>query len=346
MKKFAALLKATALLVIVVLLRTPVIAQGKEVDFSALVWKVKAQADVPAVDKIGSVGYDAGSWVTGIVPGTVFAAYVAAGLEKDPNFGDNIYKVDKAKYDRNFWYRTIFRVPADFTRNKIWLDFKGINRKAEIYLNGVKIGALDGFMQRGAFDITGEVKRNAENVLTVLVYWPKTPLANYSSPTYLSSAGWDWMPYVPGLNMGITDKVSLSNTGDLTIHDPWVQAKLPTNARADLSINVEVQNNSAGSREGTIKGVITPGNLVFSKKVSFNAEGKTTIRLDKRDCPQLTINSPALWWPNGYGEAHLYTCKLSLLVGDSVSDEQKVSFGIKRYDYDTIGNVLHIAING
>jgi hypothetical protein len=61
---------------------------------------------------------------------------VAAGLEKDPNFGDNIYKVDKKKYDRNFWYRTEFKVPASFTKEKIWLNFKGINRKAEIYLNG------------------------------------------------------------------------------------------------------------------------------------------------------------------------------------------------------------------
>ncbi len=345
-KDFASLLKAAVLLVTGSVLSYPIIAQVNEVNLSTLVWKVKAQADVPAADKIGSADYDTGGWVTGIVPGTVFASYVAAGLEKDPNFGDNIYKVDKAKYDRNFWYRTTFSVPAAFTKNKIWLNFKGINRKAEIYLNGAKIGGLDGFMQRGAFDITNLVNRKTENVVTVLVYWPRTPLANYSSPTYLSSAGWDWMPYVPGLNMGITDRVSLSNTGDLTIHDPWVQAKLPTNARADLSINVEVQNNSAGSREGYLKGVITPGNIVFSKKVFLNADSKTTVRLGKPDFPQLTINSPKLWWPNGYGEPNLYTCKVSLQMGDSVSDEQNVTFGIKRYDYDTIGNVLHVGING
>src|SRR5882757_8758726 len=161
-KNFASLLKAIALLITGSVLRYPVIAQVNDVNLSTLVWKVKAQADVPAADKIGSAGYDTGSWVTGIVPGTVFASYVAAGLEKDPNFGDDIYKVDKAKYDRNFWYRTTFPVPAAFTKNKIWLNFKGINRKAEIFLNGVKIGDLDGFMQRGAFDITGEVNRKSE----------------------------------------------------------------------------------------------------------------------------------------------------------------------------------------
>src|SRR5260221_6596336 len=91
------------------------------------------------------IGRDSG-WVDAIVPGTVFASYVAAGLEKDPNFGDNIYKVERARYDRNFWYRTSFATPA--AGDRVWLNFKGINRKAEIYLNGVRIRELDRLMQR------------------------------------------------------------------------------------------------------------------------------------------------------------------------------------------------------
>jgi hypothetical protein len=349
-KNFTPIFKVTILLLISLLFGYRAIAQTNTVYLNntpAQVWKVKAQADIDvAADKLSAPGYNTANWVTAVVPGTVFTSYVAAGLEKDPNFGDNIYKVDRAKYDRNFWYRTTFAVPASFTKNKIWLNFKGINRKADIYLNGKEIGNLDGFMQRGAFDITSLVNPNTENVLCVLVYWPKTPLANYSSPTYLSSAGWDWMPYVPGLNMGITDKVYLSNTGDLTIHDPWVQAKLPTNARADLSIAVEVKNNSAVSQQAYLKGVINPGNITFTQKVSVNANSKTDIKLDKGQFAQLAINSPRLWWPNGYGEPNLYTCKLSLMVGNEVSDVQNVQFGIKRYDYDTIGHVLHLAING
>jgi hypothetical protein len=311
----------------------------------ASVWKVKAQSDVTG-GAAGSTGSDTANWVSAIVPGTVFASYVAAGLEKDPNFGDNIYKVDRSKYDRNFWYRTTFSVPASFTKHTVWLNFKGVNRKAEVFLNGTKLGELDGFMQRGAFDVTSLVRGHAENTLTVLVYWPKTPLANYSSPTYLSSAGWDWMPYVPGLNMGITDKVFLSNTDDLTIHDPWVQAKLPTNARADLSVSAELRNNSGHKVQGSVSGVIMPGNISFSKKVEIAPNSKTSFHVDKIDFPQLSVNSPKLWWPNGSGDPNLYTCKLTLTVDDKVSDEQILKFGIKRYDYDTIGNVLHLFING
>lgn len=36
------------------------------------------------------------------------------------------------------------------------------------------------------------------------------------------------MPYVPGLNSGITDKVFLTNTGTATLIDPWIRTNLPT----------------------------------------------------------------------------------------------------------------------
>lgn len=307
-------------------------------------WKVKPESEVNG--NVTSVDYNTGDWVNAVVPGTAFSSYVAAGLEKDPNFGDNIYKVDKAKYDCNFWYRTEVTIPLNYGQKDIWLNFDGVNRKADVYFNGVLLGKLDGFMQRGKFNITKLAKRNATNVLAVLVYLPQQPLANVGSPDYVSAAGWDWMPYVPGLDMGITDKVFLSNSDDLTISDPWIRSNLPTNARADLAISLDVKNASAESKEGVIKGLITPGNIEFSEKVTVNGNGISHIEMDKRTIAQLVINSPKLWWPNGYGDPNLYNCKLSLMVNNEVSDIKNIKFGIKKYTYDTVGSVLHLFVNG
>ena len=69
-------------------------------------------------------GYQHPKAVKAIVPGTVFTSYVTAGLEKDPNFGDNIQKVARKKYDRSFWYRTEFKIPADFDKEIIWLNYE------------------------------------------------------------------------------------------------------------------------------------------------------------------------------------------------------------------------------
>jgi len=308
------------------------------------IWYVKAQAEVS--DYAAGVNISPQSWTPAIVPGTVFSAFVAAGIEKDPNFGDNINKVDRMKYDRNFWYRTEFQIPADYLQKNIWLNFDGVNRKAEIYLNGKLLGTLDGFMARGRFDITGIVQKAGKNILSVLVQPPIQPLANVGSPNYVSSAGWDWMPYVPGLNSGITDKVYLSSSGGLTLRDPWVRTELPTNARADVSVAMQVKNNSEKDLDGMLEGTIMPGNVTFSQKVHVNHGNLADVKLSKRDFEQLMINNPKLWWPNGYGDPNLYNLNLKLTVGNDVSDERNIKFGIKRYSYDTIGHVLHIAING
>jgi len=310
-------------------------------------WKLKPQSEL-GNDSVNAFkpGYANTNWIEATVPGTVFTSYVNAGLEKDPNFGDNIYNVDRTKYNRNFWYRTEFRVPENFTKERIWLNFRGVNRRGQIYLNGVKIGVLDGFMDKGKFDITGRVLKKALNVLALLVSVPEPPMSNYASPTYVSSGGWDWMPYVPGLNSGITDKVFLSNTGNVVLEDTWIRTILPTNARADLSIAVGVRNASGEYVQGELTGLIQPGNIVFTKKVNVEANRSVELKLDKKEFDRLSVDHPQLWWPNGYGQPNLYTCDLSLKIGNQVSDIKKITFGIKQYTYDSIGGVLHVSING
>ena len=115
----------------------------------------------------------------------------------------------RSKYDRDFYYRNHFVLPQQMQDGRVWLCMNGVNRYAEVELNGMVLGQLDGFMERGRYDITRLVDRKGENLLRVKVSIPRMPLANQGSPNYLSSGGWDWMPYVPGLNSGITDKVWL-----------------------------------------------------------------------------------------------------------------------------------------
>ena len=120
-------------------------------------------------------GYRPAAWVKAQVPGTVFGSYVQAGLEKEPTYADNIYKVDKAKYDRNFWYRTEFTAPASYRAGRVWLNFDGVNRDADVYVNGKSVGGMRGFMQRGRFDVTGVVHPGGRNALAVLDPCPFSP---------------------------------------------------------------------------------------------------------------------------------------------------------------------------
>ncbi len=300
------------------------------------------------------------SWINAQVPGTVFNSYVLAGKEKDPNFGDNIWNVDKTRYDRNFWYRADFSVPASYSSGHTWLNLDGVNRDADVFVNGTKVGSMHGFFQRGRFDVTAQVHVGGQNSLAVLDYVPvmavppvkpgeKIPEKyheNFTSPAFICSTGWDWMPRVPGLNMGIYKDVYLTHTGDVSIIDPWIRSDLPTGGGADLAVQTDVENHSAAPVEGKLVGDIEPGGIRFSTPVSLKANETKTVRLTQETVAALHLQNPRLWWPNGYGDPNLYTCHFEFRAGDAVSDQKDVTFGIKKYTYTTTDDMLRFYING
>lgn len=312
-------------------------------------WFVRAQAEIGAGEAlIHQPAAETKGWVPALVPGTVFGSFVAAGLEADPNFADNIQRVDSAKYERPFWYRTEFAIPAGFSRGRVWLNLLGANRDAEVFLNGRRLGELRGIVQRGRFDITACARPAGErNVLAVLVTPPQLPISNGASPTYGSSGGWDWMPRVPGLNGGLQDDVFLTTTGEVSVVDPWIRAELPRLDLARLTLQVELSNSSDREQKGVLAGRILPGDIRFELPVTLAPRETHPFTLDHQGFPALALANPALWWPNGYGEPQLYNCELRFVAaGGAESDVRQVPFGVRRLEVDTSTKAMRILVNG
>lgn len=320
-------------------------------------WKLAPQNDVAfTAEQISKAGFSTGNWINAVVPGTVFHSYVVAGKESNPDYADNIYKVDKAKYNRPFWYRAEFLAKGFDAEKRIWLNFNGINKRAEIYFNGYHIGTLKGLMQRGRYDITDLVNKNKQNAIAMLIIPSGTDhgLANRESPTYLSSGSWDWMPAVPGLNSGITDTVAIASTGPVRVEDPWIHADLPNTKLANLTLNVNLCNTTSSAVTGVVKAVINPGNITITgPKITLNANSSQTVNYDKSQFPQLSIKNPKLWWPNGYGgkadgTQYLYNCTVYFDVsGTKTSDAVTKNFGIRKITSDTtsLNGPLRVYIN-
>lgn len=289
-------------------------------------WKISPQQGLPSL--IATAGFPDKDWVPAVVPGTVFYSYVKAGKEKDPDYGDNIYTVDKEKYNRPFWYRAEFPAMTVKNNQRVWLKFNGINKYADIWFNGKQIGYLHGHIQRGIYDITDLLNTKGANAIAVLVSPPRSDhdLANRESPTYICSGSWDWMPAVPGLNSGITDTVALTVTGPVSISDPWIRADMPDTTAATIRVSAQVINSSPVTVTGKLKAVISPGNIIISSGEVRLAPGSSReISLQ----PQ-PMQHPHLWWPNGYGQQFLYDCKLSF---ETARISQ--SFGIRKISADT-----------
>lgn len=332
-------------------------------------WSVLPQDDITQKTgkAVSSAGFIMKNAVEGVVPGTVFTAYVEAGKEPDPNYGINIINVDESFYNRPFWYRSEVTLGQPVNKGqRVWLCFDNINRYADVWFNGKKVSGtststrdINGHMIRSRFDVTDIVKKNGKNIVAVLIYdadqkkerFSKEPFAIGCSPSYLAAAGWDWMPYVPGRLAGITGNAYMEITGEVQLVDPWIRTLLPTLDHADIEISTEIKNTAASDRVVTLEGTITPGDIAFSKKVTIPAGETGKVVLNDEEFRQLAIDNPRLWWPNGYGEPFLYSCDLKLRTDNGISDSKHINFGIKRYTYAYIENkvekpVLTFYING
>ena len=338
-------------------------------------WTVAPQDQSAATGKdISAVGYAFADGVTATVPGVVFADYVNAGREENPDVSDNIYRVDETKYSKPYWYRTEFtdnanppvQGTAPVSKTHFWLCFDNTNRYADFYFNGHKISGTEestkdvsGHMLRSRFDVTEYYNKGGKNAIAVLIYdtdqkktrKDKGPYGVACSPSYLAGAGWDWMPYVPGRLAGITGDCYVATSGDAVMEDPWVRSYLPALDKAELTFSTDVRNLSDKPKTVVVKGVITPGNIKFEKQVQLRPHEKRSVQVDRRDLEAMVVNNPKLWWPNGYGEPNLYRCLVDCWVDGERSDVRAFNFGIKKYDYrierNSVGYpVLTFYING
>ncbi|HEY3706395.1 MAG TPA: discoidin domain-containing protein [Terracidiphilus sp.] len=324
-------------------------------------WRLERAAQVQASgEEISQAAFADQSWMVATVPGTVLTSYLNDGAIADPNFGENQYVISDSFFTSDFWYRNEFTAPALSPGRHAWLNFDGINWKAEIYLNGHSLGRIDGGFMRGRFDVTSLLHPGAKNALAVRVLRNAHPggtkdkegptlnggALGLDNPTYHASAGWDWMPTIRGRDTGIWSNVTLTQTGPVALENPLVSSTLPLpdTSTADVTIAATVHNHEPKPVSGTLR--VKFGAVTVEQAVTLDASAATTVTLSPATNAALRIAHPKLWWPNGYGDPNLYPVTLSFVVNGKTSDTTTFKAGIRQFTYSEEGNALKLWING
>ena len=318
-------------------------------------------------EEISCIGFNDAAWIPASVPGTVLGDYYNFGALPDPLYGDNMHQISDAFFSGNdFWYRTSVNFPAEISKQRVFLNFSGINWKSEVYFNGRYVGRIDGAFLRGEVEISDFIDFSRPNVIAVLVHhndhWVSSThkvirkylgarttngdVLGLDSPTCLASAGWNWLPIIKGRNNGIWNHVCIRTAGDVSVKDPWISGKLPLpdTTKAELTLHTELENHSTSIKKGKL--VVTFDKLSLEYPVRLLPNETKTIVLDKSNFNALNIDNPKLWWPNGYGEARLYKATFSFMENGKISDSRTINFGIRQLDYKVEDNVLFVYCNG
>jgi exo-1,4-beta-D-glucosaminidase len=312
-------------------------------------WKITSAQNVQADGaRVSKSEFDASAWYpVAHMPATVLQALADAGVYKDLYFGINLAKAGEL-WKKDWWYRTTFSAPPG--RSVYTLVFKGINYRAEIWLNGhllARPSQAVGMYNELELEATAFILPAGDNVLAVKITPERAILGE--GTVELADSWHDWInwkylgantppttqvSFVPDRNAGIWKRVYLSSSGPVTIRNPYVASDLPLPALspAALSVYCDLTNHSKENVSGVLRGEIARAGkpaVVFEKKVSLDRGETREVGLAHEEFAQLSIAQPDLWWPYQWGQPNLYHLKLEFRVAEETSDTQGIDFGIR-----------------
>jgi exo-1,4-beta-D-glucosaminidase len=296
-------------------------------------WSIASSEDVKFPgNNISQSGFDVSKWYKATVPSTVMAALIANNEYPDIFMGDNIDKVDTARFRTSWWYRHEFSV--DDSSKNTDLVFEGINYRANIWINGVKIASADtlfGGFRIFKINIPKDVIRSS-NALAVEVFNQKK-----DEP----SIGFvDWAPMPPDRELGLWRPVKIVTSGKAKLDNVFVLSKIDKKEfrEADLQVSVEAINNTSEQIKTVVKGTIE--NISFEKKVTLSPKETQLVVFNSLDYPQLKITNPRIWWTHEMGKPELYKVDLDIESEGEVSYSMTTRFGIREVE-DYISELGH-----
>ena len=210
------------------------------------------------------------------------------------------------------WYRKHFNVDKSKSKKRFELQFDGIYRNAEIWLNGFYVGTNFSGYVGNAYDVTDYINFDGDNVIVVRVDATQYEGWFYEGAGIYRHA---WL--------NITDKIFIPNDG-IFVHSE-VKGK-----NATVTIETTVQNNNLKNSNASVYTYITDRN---GKILAKTSEQKIAlgIRKDITVKQKVNINNAQLW---SLENPYLYKVVSVIKSGNQIIHQTKTRFGIKTVKFD------------
>lgn len=283
------------------------------------------------------------AWASGMisatVPGNIQGDLEDAHLLKPLRYGmgdDRLFSVCRT----GWWYVKEFSISSDHLQGRATLIFNGIDYSSTIYMNEQEVGRTEGQFNRFMIDVSGLLVPGT-NTLKVRIDPMPESLSDWlilsdgkqsgeGTPYHFVTANdqirktlkglktpatcsYDWGTNIYAL--GIWKDVTLEITGEIRID--WLQVKpLLNNDFSRGTVAVFVEADSLADMKAELRVSVEGGGKIAagSRIVDFDG-GRNTVSID------VDIDSPELWWPNGYGAQPLYKVSVSI-----VSNDREIAF--------------------
>lgn len=304
-------------------------------------------------------------WLPATVPGCVHTDLLANDKIEDPFYRLNEHKLQWI--DKKDWaYKTTLKADAALLqRDRVALDFKGLDTYADIRINGEQVTSTDNMFREYLVDVKSYLQEG-DNELEITFRSPiNVGLEKYDAYPYVVPAsgndlaeigeveggkrvsvftrkagyhfGWDWGPRL--VTSGIWRPVFLKAWNEARISDLQLVQHEVEKEKATFSALVEVDAEQAKIATITI---LDDGTELASAEFQL-PQGTSLNKLN------FEIANPKLWWTNGLGEQPLYNITARLDV-DNQTAELSHRIGIRTLelvrDKDDQGTSFYFKLNG
>ena len=304
---------------------TPPVSPRATLNFN-LHWKF-IREDVPGAE---DTAFDDSQWATVSLPHTFndvdsFRQLISHGGG------------DRGTYKGLSWYRKHFRLPADLSGHKVFLEFEGMRQAGDIFLNGKQIGLYENGITAYGLDISDGAHFGAEeNVLAVKVD-NRTTYTERASGTAFEWNANDFNPDHGGINrhvwLHVTGKIyqtlplyyGLESTG---VYVHAANFDIPQRA-ANVTVESEVRNASGDRATVELLAVIVDHN----GQVRAQLNGKSVDMVDG-ERTMLTAAGGlkgARFWSTE--DPYLYEVYAILKVDGKTVDVDRVITGFRKTEF-------------
>lgn len=243
------------------------------------------------------------------------------------------------------WYRTSFSTPVVKKGKRLFLVFKGVDWRAQVWFNGKYVGSHMTYYESFRFDVTELLEK--DNVLAVRVidgpgygepiaFWGPFPGPMSKNPRYTrnnrnefllsltgpeGAAGSQGISGHGGGGGGLVREVYLESCGEICIAAVFARANL-----RDDTVKVKVETDAKIDREASIEVQIIPENFV----------GQPFLKTIRKKLPEgfgeheitVPISEMKLW---SCRSPYLYRCRVILKDGGRIVDGKDVLFGCRSF---------------
>lgn len=212
------------------------------------------------------------------------------------------------------WYRKTFNLPAGTQNKKLFIEFDGIYRNSEVWINGHYLGKRpNGYISFG-YELTPYLnKASQKNVLAVKVDNSQQP----NSRWYTGSG------IYRNVRLVITNAIAIKQWGSF-VTTPVVKADAAT-------VNIALAIRKSDSRQQTVR-LVTKILDASGKVVTAQTSGDVLLHDSMNNtAQQLSIPKPELW---SVDRPYLYKVVTSIIHQGKTIDQYTTPFGIRYFHFD------------